>query len=82
MYRESYLRAHPLCIHCDKGGKLTLATQLDHIQSVLGPSDPLFWELTNHQPLCHRHHSQKTRAEMHSGGGRKSGAAIPKRGSI
>jgi len=43
---------------------LTLATQVDHIQPVLGPSDPLFWEHTNHQPLCHSHHSQKTRAEM------------------
>ena len=64
MYREAYLRAHPLCIHCDKAGKLTLATQVDHIQPVAGPTDPLLCEPTNDQPLCHSHHSQKSRAEM------------------
>ena len=67
MYRESYLRNNPLCAHCDKEGRLTLATQVDHIQPVSGPDDPLFWEPTNHQPLCQSHHSQKTRAEIATG---------------
>ena len=67
MYRESYLRDHPLCVHCDKEGELSLATQVDHIQPVAGPNEPLFWDPTNHQPLCRSHHSQKTRAEMQTG---------------
>ena len=78
MYRESYLRANPLCVHCDKEGELTPATQVDHIQPVLGPNDPLFWEPNNHQPLCHSHHSQKTRGEMQTGASRKSWGTIPK----
>jgi 5-methylcytosine-specific restriction protein A len=39
-----------------------LATDVDHI--VPHHNDPvLFWDRTNFQPLCHRHHAEKTRRE-------------------
>lgn len=67
-YREIFLRNHPLCRECAKDGKLAPATDVDHIKSVRnGQDDPLFWEPSNHQPLCHRHHSQKTAREMSEG---------------
>lgn len=37
-----------------------LATDVDHIQAVTGPDDPLFWDEANHQALCHSCHSRKT----------------------
>ena len=40
-----------------------MATDVDHIIPVEGPLDPLFWDETNWQSLCHPHHSRKTNAE-------------------
>ena len=33
---------------------------VDHIVAVSGPDDPLFWEPSNHQGLCHSCHNRKT----------------------
>ena len=63
--RKRYLAAHPLCVECQKEGHYTMATDVDHIIPHRG-DQKLFWDETNWQPLCHRHHSIKTRAEDHN----------------
>ncbi len=41
---------------------MTAATDVDHIQPHRGDMT-LFWDSSNWQPLCHRHHAQKTARE-------------------
>jgi 5-methylcytosine-specific restriction protein A len=45
-----------------KEGKYVKATDVDHIVPHRGNSK-LFWDQGNWQPLCHKHHSIKTRRE-------------------
>jgi len=71
-YRRAFLAEHPLCVACQAKGRVTPATDVDHIQAVTGPDDPLFWEPSNHQALCHACHSSKTARE--DGGFRGAGA--------
>lgn len=64
-YRKAFL-ARPenaLCRRCEARGRVEPSTDVDHIQPVTGPDDPLFWEPSNHQGLCHGCHSQKTNTE-------------------
>lgn len=56
-YRKWFIREHPLC---SVEGCGSPATDVDHIQAVTGPEDPLFWELGNHVGYCHSCHSKKT----------------------
>lgn len=63
-YRKRFLREHPLCVMCQKEGKVTPATEVDHIKRVTGPDDPLFWEPSNHQALDGRCHRAKTATEQ------------------
>jgi 5-methylcytosine-specific restriction enzyme A len=58
-YRLRFLAKHPLCIECGKAGSIEPATVVDHIIPHKGDRR-LFWDPTNHQPLCKRHHDQKT----------------------
>ena len=64
-YRKAYLRAHPICV--DPGrlhpDRQELTTDVDHKTPVSGPDDPLFWDSSNHQPLCHSCHGHKTAKE-------------------
>lgn len=66
-YRKWYLSQpeHALCVRClaEDPPRLSPATQVDHIKPVSGPDDPLFWEPSNHQPLCETCHSRKTATE-------------------
>ncbi len=57
--RAIYLRAHPLCVHCEEAGRLTPATEVDHIIPHRGDK-ALFWDRSNWQSLCKRCHSRKT----------------------
>lgn len=59
-YRRAFLSAHPICAAPECG---RAATDVDHITAVRGPNDPLFWEPSNHQGLCHSCHSRKTATE-------------------
>lgn len=59
-YRKSFLMENPLCA-CGCGQP---ATDVDHIQPVTGPNDPLFWSRDNHQALSHECHSRKTAREQ------------------
>ncbi|HHQ6617978.1 TPA: HNH endonuclease signature motif containing protein [Serratia fonticola] len=59
-YRLGYLKAHPLCVECEKEGIYAPAKIVDHIIPIEGESDVLFWPASNHQGLCVSHHSRKT----------------------
>lgn len=65
-YRDGYLRQHPLCVMCQREGKVTPATVVDHITDHKGDLD-LFWDPGNHQPLCTPHHDRDKQAETHKG---------------
>lgn len=68
-YSKRYRLNNPLCVLCEKEGKLTLAQCVDHIKPVVGgQNDLLFWEPTNHRSLCHNCHSRVT-AEQDGGYG-------------
>ena len=62
LYRNHYLTQHPLCRICQAEGRVTAANVVDHIIPHKGDMR-LFWEPTNHQPLCTFHHNQKTAKE-------------------
>ena len=60
-YRTAFLSIpeNVFCRECMKSGNEVIATQVDHIVAHRGDVE-LFWDPTNHQPLCESHHSQKT----------------------
>jgi 5-methylcytosine-specific restriction protein A len=60
--RAGYLAKHPLCCHCSSLGRVTVATDLDHITPHKGDM-VLFWDRANWQGLCHPCHSRKTATE-------------------
>lgn len=60
--RERFLKANPLCVHCECEGHATIATDVDHITPHKGDKT-LFWVETNWQSLCKPHHSSKTASE-------------------
>lgn len=59
---KAFLRKHPLCVACQKNGKYTKATVVDHVRPHRGDA-VLFWDKQNWQPLCKSCHDKKTRAE-------------------
>lgn len=61
-YAKAYLAAHPLCVECNRKGRLNLATCVDHKVPHRGDMK-LFWDDENHQGLCHECHSRKTASE-------------------
>lgn len=61
--RRAYLANHPLCKECEKQGKLTPATVIDHIIPHRG-NKKLFWDMGNWQPLCETCHDKKTRSGL------------------
>jgi 5-methylcytosine-specific restriction protein A len=61
-YRETFLAAHPVCVHCHQEGRPGPANEVDHIVPHRG-DHALFWDGANHQGLCKHHHSRKTRLE-------------------
>ena len=61
--RKAFLGRHPLCVECQRDGKLTPATVVDHIVPHRG-DQKLFWDQTNWQPLCKDCHDKKTGSGM------------------
>ena len=57
--RAIYLRSNPLCVECLKVGIIKAATVVDHIEPHRGDYDK-FWDKSNWQSLCKRHHDIKT----------------------
>ena len=60
--RKGFLAKHPLCAECERQGRITAATDLDHITPHKGDKDA-FWTRSNWQSLCHPCHSRKTATE-------------------
>ncbi|MEC7815831.1 HNH endonuclease signature motif containing protein [Marinobacter alkaliphilus] len=54
--------ANPLCAECSRQGRITAATDVDHIIPHRGDLK-LFWSRSNWQSLCHPCHSRKTARE-------------------
>ena len=64
--RAGFLRSHPLCAMCQKQGRVTVATVVDHITPHRG-DQCLFWDKANWQSLCATHHNRdKQREEARS----------------
>lgn len=60
--RAGYLARHPLCVHCQKAGRVEEATEVDHVIPHRGDM-ALFWDSSNWQALCKPCHSAKTASE-------------------
>ena len=60
--RKRFLASHPLCEECLKNGRVTAATDVDHIVAHRG-DETLFWDRNNWRALCHSCHSRKTACE-------------------
>ena len=60
--RATFLRLNPLCVVCEREGRIEPATVVDHITPHKGNMD-LFWNVNNWQSLCKKHHDIKTVAE-------------------
>ncbi len=69
--RKTFLQSNPLCVMCQRRGKLSSAEVVDHIKpprlkDALGSNDSvlitkaraLFWDKTNWQPLCKECHDR------------------------
>lgn len=51
-YRDAYLAKHPLCLTCQRNGRVAAASTLDHVKPHRG-AHALFWAVpVNVQPLC------------------------------
>ncbi|MCB5173664.1 HNH endonuclease [Microvirga sp. SM9] len=53
---------NPLCGMCQREGRITPATVVDHIQAHKGDQE-LFWNTDNWQPLCKPHHDRDKQQE-------------------
>jgi len=59
---KSFLDDNPLCVHCAREGVVMEAALVDHI--IPHKKDwSLFWDQSNWQPLCKKHHDRKTAIE-------------------
>jgi 5-methylcytosine-specific restriction endonuclease McrA len=62
---KRFLFAHPLCLFCNRMGRISPATVVDHIVPHKGDL-ALFWDESNLQPLCKKcHDNTKKIQEIH-----------------
>lgn len=59
--RKRYFSAKPLCAHCLHTGKVTQATELDHIVALTNKGKD---DATNRQGLCKPCHALKTAQDL------------------
>ncbi len=60
---KGFLRSHPLCVYCERQGRVKAATLVDHITPHKG-DQALFWDKNNWQSMCSScHDSVKSREE-------------------
>ena len=64
--RRMHLAEHPMCVMCERQGRVTAATVVDHIVPHEGNAD-LFWDMDNWQSLCATCHSGIKRQQEHHG---------------
>jgi len=60
------LNRDPLCVVCDKYGKITAAVDVDHIEPLALRPD-LAFDISNLQGLCRACHNKKTTEETLNG---------------
>lgn len=60
--RACILRHEPVCRHCKEEGRITPATEVDHINGDATSYQSN--DIKNLQALCKTHHSRKTASEM------------------
>lgn len=61
-FRDPYISEHPLCEQCEREGRTTAATDVDHITPHEG-NEALLYCWTNLQSLCGLCHRRKTARE-------------------
>ncbi len=64
--RVAFLNANPLCAMCERRGRVTVATVVDHVIPHRGDRR-IFWDRENWQPLCASCHDGAKQAEERSG---------------
>ncbi|WP_225785840.1 HNH endonuclease [Pseudomonas sp. Marseille-P9655] len=64
--RERYLLDNPLCVYCDRSGRVTSASVVDHVIAHRGDMT-LFWDQSNWQSLCKPCHDSVKQAEEAAG---------------
>lgn len=64
--RKNFLSQHPLCRMCEREGRVTAATVVDHIEPHRG--DPVkFWDENNWMSICKMHHDSHKQRQEKSG---------------
>lgn len=74
---KRFLSENPLCVVCDRKGKVEKAVVVDHILPHNG-TQSLFWRRSNWQALCKYHHDQKTGYESSGFAQRKKQKRVEK----
>ena len=64
--RALFLQQQPLCVMCQADGRLTPATEVDHIEQH-GNNPRRFYDTDNLQPLCADHHRSYKAKQERSG---------------
>ncbi|MPT00955.1 MAG: HNH endonuclease [Pseudomonas sp.] len=64
--RAEWLQANPLCVYCQREGRVTAGTVVDHIVPHRGDMK-LFWSRSNWQTLCRHCHDVVKAAEEAAG---------------
>lgn len=59
--RKHVLAASPLCVMCKASGRVTLATEVDHIVALVNGGED---HADNRQALCDECHKAKTRRDL------------------
>lgn len=59
-FRAEYLTAHPLCERCEKRGRFTLATEVDHRTAIINGGEDFDIDPGQAQGLCAPCHKAKT----------------------
>ena len=57
---KMHLAENPLCVTCEKAGRVEMGAAVDHIEPHRG-DEGLFWDEANWQSLCKSCHGKKTR---------------------
>ena len=63
-FRARHFARHPLCVMCEKAGRVALATELDHIVALTNGGKDFDKEPSNAQGLCATCHEDKTRMDL------------------
>lgn len=58
--RAAVLAAEPLCRFCAAEGRVTAATEVDHVDAFHGLADPKRLDPANLRPLCQPCHRRRT----------------------